>query len=222
MTVKAKLALLRHGETEYNNKHLMTGQADIPLTENGKEQAREAGRLLTAHGHKADAVFSSSLQRAFNTASLLLEHSEEIHIHLKNTDGTWNIGVRHEIKETNTGDFTGRNYKDDPEIRNHIRDFDNPFPNGESPRDVVSRIQRFFDAEVRPLLERGENVLIVAHAGVLRAFDILLGIEADEALHKGKRPIENAAPEIYEYEDGVLTRHYPLQKPGFNGAPSKP
>lgn len=199
---KAKLILLRHGQTEYNKLHLMTGQKDIPLTEEGEEQAREAGKLISEfHFHK---VYSSTLSRAFNTAALALESSGR-HGHLRNADGTWQIEQRNEIVELNVGDFTGRN-KTDPDIAAIKRVYDVPWPGGECEKDVVERVKKFYDAEILPRLERGETVLVVAHSVVLKAFDIALGLEpipGPETLGTKKSP-PNATPIIYDYENGVL------------------
>ncbi len=143
MTKKATLVIMRHGETEYNRQNLITGQTDVPLTPEGEEQAREAGRSLK--GHRFDKAFSSTLSRAFNTAALVLEHTET-HLHLQKADGTWHIEQRTEIMETHTGSFTGRNFREDPEIVNFQRGYDIPHPGGgESPRDVVGRVRQFFE-----------------------------------------------------------------------------
>lgn len=219
---KALLVILRHGETEYNQQHLMTGQRDVPLAERGKKQGRAAG-LLVRH-IRFDKAFSSTLSRAFNTAALALEAAEQTH--LLNADGTWQIEQRKEIIELDTGDFTGRNHKTDPEIVAWVRAFDRPLPNGESQEQVVARVQDFFDNELMPRLLRGENVLIVCHAGVVRAFDFVLG--TDKAANKKsgipRKKIPNATPTVYEYEDGVLTGHTPLlnpQEPANENEPRK-
>ncbi len=200
----AKLVIFRHGETAYNKKSLMTGQKDVPLTRRGQAQAREAGALIG--NIKFDKVYSSNLSRAFNTAALALKTSKT-QVHLLNADGTWQIEKRPEIAEMHTGKFTGRNHKTDPEIIAWKRIYDVPLPGGgESDKQVVARVQKFFDEEVMPRLARGENVLIVAHSGIMHAFAIVLGIE--EAPAPGERlitkSVPNAAPSVYTYEDGVI------------------
>lgn len=201
---KAKLVLLRHGQTRYNVGHLMTGRHDAPLTSKGKEQARAAGALIRDLG--IDKVYSSPLSRAFNTAALALKAAR---IRLP-------VEKRHEIIETDAGDFTGRSYREDPEILAHGGAHDKPMPNGESDKDVVTRVRAFYEAEVLPRLVRGENVMIVAHSGVLRAFDIVLGIDAEPADGQPRgstRRVPNAAPAIYDYEDGVMTGFRYVENP---------
>lgn len=202
---KAKLVLLRHGQTDYNKQKLMTGRKDVPLTEDGKEQAREAGRLLQTLVF--DKAYSSTLSRAFNTAALALEASG-CNGHLLSC-----IEQRKEIVEVDSGDFTGRNHKTDPEIVNWLRAYDKPLPNGESDKQVVERVQEFFDKEVMPRLLKGENVFIVSHAGTFRAFEIVLGVEdvPESGIWAAKKRVPNATPTVYEYEDGKLTHHYQLE-----------
>ncbi|MDE2337339.1 MAG: histidine phosphatase family protein [Alphaproteobacteria bacterium] len=191
---KAKLVLLRHGQTHYNIGHLMTGRHDAPLTPKGEEQAAAAGVLI--RHLPIDKVYSSSLSRAFNTAALALKSAgKDLHIE-----------KRHEIVETDAGDFTGRCYTTDPEILAHDAAYGRAMPNGESDKDVVKRVRKFFEDEVLPRLERGENVMVVAHYGVACAFDIILGLVPEPAdgqpCHAARVP--NAAPAVYHYEDGVM------------------
>lgn len=218
---KAKLVVLRHGQTEYNKQHLMTGQADVPLTAVGEDQAREAG-VLVSH-IRFDKVYSSNLSRAFNTAVLAVA-SSNAQAHLLNADGTWQIEQRAALAELHAGDFTGRSHKTDPEILNWERTYENPIPGGESVRQVVERVQQFFDDEVAPRLARGENVLVVAHAGILRVFDIVLGLESapGQGLNPAKKRIPNAAPHVYEYEHGVMTGFRLIENPKDPAASAPP
>lgn len=213
---KATLVILRHGQTEYNLKKLMTGQRDVPLTPVGEEQARAAGKLV-AHIH-FDKVYSSPLSRAFNTAALALSAARS-ETHLLNTDGSWQIEMRKEVIELDTGDFTGRCHKTDPEIIDKKRDhgFDVPLPHGESEKQVVERIRAFFASEVLPRLLNGENVLIVAHSGIVRLFDIAIGLEAEPTAgaptHAVRKTVPNAAPLVYEYVDGNCVNCFSIENP---------
>lgn len=65
------LYFIRHGESTSNYEELITGQQDVPLTELGREQARQAGRDILAQGIKIDHIISSPLERAINTARLI-------------------------------------------------------------------------------------------------------------------------------------------------------
>ena len=67
-----KILLVRHGETDFNKNKLIQGHSDIVLNETGKEQAINAGRKIT--DFDIDAVFSSPLKRALETARLMLDN----------------------------------------------------------------------------------------------------------------------------------------------------
>lgn len=212
MPKKAKLLLMRHGQTDYNKQRLMTGQRDVPLTKDGEEQARTIGRLVK--DIHIDSAFSSPLKRAFNTAALALE-AAGTQEHLHNADGTWQVEKRQAIIEADAGRFAGRNIDTDPEIVVFQRTYGVPMPEGESDKDVVARVQKFFDEEVVPLLKEGKNVMIVAHSGTIHAFDVVLGLmktpKDNEKLATQRIP--NAAPMVYEYEDGVMKSHYFIENP---------
>ncbi len=63
--------ILRHGTTEWNARHLIQGQTDIPLDDFGKQMARETGLGLVKKGIKFDRIYSSPLKRAYETASII-------------------------------------------------------------------------------------------------------------------------------------------------------
>ncbi|TAL31866.1 MAG: histidine phosphatase family protein [Alphaproteobacteria bacterium] len=213
MGKKGTLVLFRHGETDHNAKHLMTGWLDVPLNAEGVAQAREAGRAVSMFHF--DKVYCSTLSRTFNTAALALEAAgSQGHLRLKDK---WNIEARDELKGANMGAFTGRNFKTDPEILNFGRRYDRRLPGGESDKDIADRVQKFFDAEILPRLKSGETVLVSTHSGTMRAFDVVLGFvpppdPADDQW-TDKTRIDNALPVVAEYEDGKLKRHYSLERP---------
>src|SRR5262245_14469769 len=70
------LVLLRHGESTWNKQNLFTGWVDVPLSDKGIAEAREAGRLLAAAGIRPDVLHTSLLRRAITTATLALEAME--------------------------------------------------------------------------------------------------------------------------------------------------
>ena len=209
MAKKGTLVILRHGETDYNVQKRMTGQRDIPLNAKGEKQAEEAGKVISIFHF--DKAYSSTLGRAFNTAAKALK-AAGTNDHLKKPDGSFDIEQRTEIMELDTGDFTGRNHKTDPEIISYGRRFDKPLPGGESDQQVVDRVQKFFDTEVQPRLARGETVLVVSHSGIMRAFDIVLGLketpDPSSNTWTSRARVPNAAPTIVEYADGKYVNHY--------------
>lgn len=219
--IKGRLILFRHGQTNYNAQSLLTGIADAQLTKAGEQQALEAGRLL--RGIPIHAVYSSTLSRAFNTAALALSQAQQPQ--LENADGTFCIMQNADIIEIDSGDFTGRSHKDDPEVKNWQRDFYIPMPNGESYEAALVRIQRFFASEVMPRLQRGETVMVVCHAGVVRVFDYVLGLAdvpikgAPREAGRG-RAIHNAAPVMFDFEDGEMVSHVVLSTVNVRDEPA--
>ncbi len=218
MPKKGTLVLFRHGQTEYNKLGYLTGLHDAPLTSEGEDQARAAGKSLA--GFKFDKAYSSTLSRAFNTAVLALEASGT-NDQLKNADGTWNVEQRKEIVEADSGDFTGRNKFTDPEILNYPHAYNIPLPHGESDKQMVERVRKFYNEVLMPRLERGETVLVVSHSGIMIAFEIAAGLkpEPTEDIWSNRSKVPNAAPIVLEYEDGKLTKNYALPAPPKPGAP---
>mmetsp|Transcript_2822 Transcript_2822/g.3749 ORF Transcript_2822/g.3749 Transcript_2822/m.3749 type:complete len:928 (+) Transcript_2822:263-3046(+) len=70
------VVLIRHGKTEHNKLGLFTGWEDAPLAREGKVEARQAGKLLKAHGFEFDVVYTSWLSRAIETAWLVMEEMD--------------------------------------------------------------------------------------------------------------------------------------------------
>jgi 2,3-bisphosphoglycerate-dependent phosphoglycerate mutase len=218
--VKGRLVLLRHGQTDYNKKRLMTGIADVPLNDVGIAQAAEAGRRF-AH-IRFDTVYSSTLSRAFNTAALSLK-AAGTQEHLKDAAGVYRIMQSRAIVEIDVGDFSGRCHKTDPEIRAWVRDFDKPMPNGESDAMALARVQRFFNDEILPRLKNGETVLVVAHAGIVRTFDYVLGLAAipAEGVAMGsskRRSVPNATPVVFDFIDGRVVSEMRLDGAAVKGS----
>jgi len=68
-----KVVLLRHGQSEWNKLNLFTGWQDVDLTEQGVQEAREAGRVMKEEGFKFDVAYTSVLKRAIKTLNNALE-----------------------------------------------------------------------------------------------------------------------------------------------------
>ena len=74
------LILLRHGESEWNEKNLFTGWVDVDLTDKGRQEATRGGELIKAAGLNPDVVLTSLLQRAIKTSQLALSAAERLWI----------------------------------------------------------------------------------------------------------------------------------------------
>ena len=87
-----KLILLRHGQSDWNEKNLFTGWVDVPLTEKGRAEATRGGELLAAEGLEPDVLHTSLLKRAITTANLALEAADRQWIPVKRS---WRLNERH-------------------------------------------------------------------------------------------------------------------------------
>jgi 2,3-bisphosphoglycerate-dependent phosphoglycerate mutase len=165
------LALVRHGESEWNKKNLFTGWRDVGLTEKGIAEARAAGRRLKAQGFTFTVAFTSALVRAQHSLDLMLEEL-----------GQTNIPVIRDqaLNERDYGDLSGLN-KDDArakwgEDQVHIwrRSYDVAPPGGESLKDTAARVLPYYIGEILPCVLRGEAVIVAAHGNSLRALVMVL------------------------------------------------
>ena len=139
--------IIRHGQTELNSRKALQGRSDFPLNPNGIAQAREAAAKLS--GVSFDAVYSSPLVRAIQTAKILVPDAEPI------IDGR--------LIEMEYGPYEGMGLDElAPEVLSFFSDFvRNPAPEGMEPlASVVRRAGAFLEERCRP----GETVLISTHA----------------------------------------------------------
>ena len=86
------LVLLRHGESTWNKENRFTGWTDVDLTEKGREEAREAGRLMAAEGLSFDVAYTSVLRRAIRTLWMALD---EMNLLWLDTHKSWRLNERH-------------------------------------------------------------------------------------------------------------------------------
>ncbi len=175
------LVLVRHGQSEWNKLNLFTGWKDPDLTQQGVEEAIEAGRVLANEGLHFDVAFTSVLQRAEKTCQMILDGV-----------GQPDLETIHDqaLNERNYGDLAGLN-KDDArakwgEEQVHIwrRSYDVPPPGaeGESLRDTGARVWPYYMTEILPRVLRGQSVLVAAHGNSLRSLVMVLDRMSKEAI----------------------------------------
>src|SRR3954464_6814001 len=87
-----KLVLLRHGESTWNRENRFTGWTDVDLSERGRSEAAEAGRLLLDGGYDFDVAYTSVLKRAIRTLGLALDRLDRLWIRV---DKNWRLNERH-------------------------------------------------------------------------------------------------------------------------------
>lgn len=186
------LVLVRHGQSEWNLKNLFTGWRDPGLTEQGHEEAREAGRKLAARGLKFDIAYTSALSRAQTTCRHILAAVGQ-----PDLETVENLA----LNERDYGDLSGLN-KDDARARwgedqVHVwrRSYDVPPPGGESLRDTGARVWPYYMHVVQPHVLRGETVLVAAHGNSLRALIMALdGLSGEEVI---KVELGTGVPIVY-------------------------
>ncbi len=176
------LILIRHGQSEWNKKGLFTGWEDVPLSEKGIIEARDAGLLLK--DFKLTKAYTSMLRRAIHTCWLVLEEANQMNIPVKKD---WQLNERH------YGALQGKNKQEMRELHGdeqvHIwrRSFTtkppqseakevpylykglDSFPTGESLNDTCKRVAPYWEDTISKDVLSGEQVLIAAHGNSLRA-----------------------------------------------------
>lgn len=190
------LVLVRHGQSEWNEKNLFTGWRDPGLTDLGKREAHAAGQAIKEKGLSFDVAFTSVLSRAQETNRIILEE-------IGQSDLT--VVEDQALNERDYGDLSGLN-KDDArekwgEEQVHIwrRSYDVPPPGGESLKMTAERVLPYFDKEISPRVLKGERVLVTAHGNSLRALVMQLDkLSQDEVIALN---IATGAPIVYELDD---------------------
>jgi 2,3-bisphosphoglycerate-dependent phosphoglycerate mutase len=200
-----KLILLRHGQSQWNLENRFTGWKNVPLTEKGEAEAKKAGELIKKHNISIDRVFSSVLERANRTAEIAIKKAELNNL-LENNKIIMTSSEK--LNERDYGDLVGLNKQETADKfgkdQVHIwrRSYDTPPPNGESLKDVVERVSPYFKENIKPLIDKGENILIAAHGNSLRAMMIELGMYKPEEISNIELP--TGSPLCINLDQGKL------------------
>jgi 2,3-bisphosphoglycerate-dependent phosphoglycerate mutase len=189
----ASLVLIRHGQSEWNEKNLFTGWKDPGLTTKGVQEAKSAGIQLRTQGFKFDVMFTSDLQRAQRTGEIILKEL-----------GVSNLPVvkNQALNERDYGDLSGLNKDEarekwgDDQVHIWRRSFDTPPPGGESLKNTAERVLPYFKKEILPQLLEGKNILIAAHGNSLRS----LVMELDQLTKEQVVKLEIATGDPIYYE----------------------
>jgi len=189
----AILVIFRHGQSVWNLENKFTGWVDVELTEQGKEEAKNAGDKLK--GFIFDKGYASDLKRAQNTLHIALQECGQDQITI-----TYNKA----LNERMYGDLQGLNKADtakkygDDQVKVWRRSYDIAPPNGESLKDTAARVIPYFEQTILPELKEGKNIVIAAHGNSLRALIMYLEKMTPEQILEFE--IGTAAPRIYELD----------------------
>ena len=162
------LVISRHAESEWNLLGKWTGLTDVNLTEKGMQESTMLGELLDDIDF--DGAYTSDLKRTQQTLAGILK-GKKAPISADDASILHNAA----LNERDYGRFTGKNkweVKDeigDEAFTGIRRGWDYPVPGGETLKDVHGRVVPFFDEEILPRLQAGENILLVAHGNSIRA-----------------------------------------------------
>tara|TARA_B100000963_G_C22522316_1_gene623631 strand:- start:207 stop:830 length:624 start_codon:yes stop_codon:yes gene_type:complete len=160
------LILIRHGQSEWNEKNLFTGWKNPGLTTKGKDEAENAGILIKNLNIKFDYLFTSVLDRAKQTGSIILNKIDQANIDIKEDKS---------LNERFYGDLQGLN-KDqcrekwgDEQVQIWRRSYDVGPPGGESLKETGERVLPYFIENIKPFILDGKNIIIAAHGNSLRS-----------------------------------------------------
>ncbi|MGI4730787.1 MAG: 2,3-diphosphoglycerate-dependent phosphoglycerate mutase [Janthinobacterium lividum] len=221
------LILIRHGQSAWNLENRFTGWWDVDLTDQGREEARVAGELLSAKGMDADLCFTSLQTRAIKTLNIALEAMGRLWLPVEKD---WRLNERH------YGGLTGLD-KAETAARHgaeqvHVwrRSFDIPppeqepggpfdlsadrryagiaIPRTESLKDTIARVLPYWNERIAPALRGGQRVMISAHGNSLRALVKHLSSIPDDAITSLEIP--TGQPIVYELDDELreVERYY--------------
>lgn len=215
------LILLRHGQSEWNLKNLFTGWVDVDLTEQGRVEAAEAGRLLEAEGLDFDLAFTSTLKRAIRTLWIVMDGMDRMWVPVTRA---WELNERHygalqglDKAETvrRHGEEQVLTWRRSYDVPPPPLEYDDPrhprfelryakvdparLPATESLKDTLARVQPFWEEQIAPQIRAGRKVIIAAHGNSLRALVKMLdGLDREQVL---KLNIPTGIPLVYELDD---------------------
>ncbi|KAK6464500.1 phosphoglycerate mutase [Scheffersomyces coipomensis] len=186
-----KLVLVRHGQSEWNEKNLFTGWVDVRLSAVGEKEAHRAGELIKEAGIQADILYTSKLSRAIQTANIALSSADQLYIPVKRS---WRLNERHygalqgkdkaqTLEEYGKEQFQTwrRSFDVPPPVLDDASEFSQTgdirygdidpavIPKTESLALVIDRLLPYWQDEIAADLLEGKTVLVAAHGNSLRA-----------------------------------------------------
>jgi 2,3-bisphosphoglycerate-dependent phosphoglycerate mutase len=226
-----KLVLIRHGQSEWNKENRFTGWKDVDLSEQGREEAHAAGKLLKAEGYTFDEAYTSVLKRAIRTLWIILDEMDLMWIP---ETKSWLLNERHygalqglnkaetaaqygeeqvlvwrrsyDVLPTLLEESDERWYGKDPryaEIKPEM------FPKAEALKQTVERVVPYYQQQIAPRIKLGKRIIIAAHGNSLRALVKYLDTISDEEIVS--RNIPTGIPLVYELNENLTpTKSYYL------------
>ncbi len=221
-----KLVIIRHGESEWNKLNLFTGWKDVNLSQKGKEEATEAGKLLKENGFDFDVCYTSYLRRAIHTLNYVLDEMDRAWLPVIKS---WQLNERHygALQGLNKSE-TAKKYGEE-QVKIWRRSFDirppklsaedeqNPqnqlqyreinkelLPLCESLKDTIERVIPYFNDNIRPDMLNEKRVLIAAHGNSIRSLVKYFDRLSEEEIIDVNIP--TGIPLVYEFDSGFNVR----------------
>ena len=224
-----KLILLRHGESEWNLLNQFTGWTDVDLTEDGINEAKFSGEQLLKKSLSIKSLYTSLLLRSIHTAEIV---SKIVGFDKNNIQYDWRLNERHygALQGLNKSE-TAAKYGEDqvhiwrrsydipppllsenderhPKFNENFKNIDGKLPIGESLKNVVERLNPFWEYYFKSMKENPGNHLIVAHSNSLRAIVKILDELSDKEIVSVNIP--TGVPLVYTFDNNfnVLNKEY--------------
>jgi len=225
-----KLVMVRHGQSTWNLENRFTGWTDVGLTDLGREEAHEAGRLLMEGGYVFDVSYTSVLRRAIQTLWIILQ---EMNLEWIPEIKAWQLNERH------YGALQGLNKAEmaekfgEAQVKIWRRSYDIPppalewdderhprfdpryaslppdqLPATEALKNTVERILPYWHSTLSPVIKSGKRVLIAAHGNSMRALVKYLDNISDAEIPELNIP--TGVPLVYELDEDLkpITHYY--------------
>jgi 2,3-bisphosphoglycerate-dependent phosphoglycerate mutase len=231
--------LLRHGQSIWNKENRFTGWTDVDLTDRGREEALEAGRLLKEGGYIVDLAYTSVLKRAIRTLWIALDVMDLMWIA---EEKSWRLNERHygALQGLNKAETTAKHGETQVKIWRRSYDIPPPpltpgdprhpsrdpryqglspsdLPLTESLKDTVTRFLPYWHGTIAPAITSGKRVIIAAHGNSLRALVKYLDNVPEAEIVELNIP--TGIPLVYELDDDLTPiRHFYLGDPAAAAA----
>jgi 2,3-bisphosphoglycerate-dependent phosphoglycerate mutase len=229
-----KLVLVRHGQSTWNLENRFTGWTDVGLTDLGRQEAQEAGKLLREGGYIFDVAYTSVLRRAIQTLWSVLQ---EMNLEWIPVAKAWQLNERH------YGSLQGLNKAEmaekfgEAQVKIWRRSYDVPppplewdderhphfdpryaslapeqLPATESLKITLERVLPYWHSTLTPVIKSGKRVIIVAHGNSIRALVKYLDDISEAEITDLNIP--TGLPLVYELDEELKPiKHYYLGDP---------
>ena len=229
-----KLVLVRHGQSTWNLENRFTGWTDVGLTELGRAEALEAGRLLKEGGYDFDVAYTSVLRRAIQTLWITLQ---EMNLEWIPVTKAWQLNERHygSLQGLNKAEMAEKFGEEQVKIWRRSYDVPPPaldwdderhprfdarynsltpeqLPATESLKLTLERVLPYWHSTLSPEIQSGKRVIVAAHGNSIRALVKYLDNISDSAI--AELNIPTGLPLIYEFDEKLNPiRNYYLGDP---------